>query len=485
MDSIVTSSRQFKTFQLDTCKVMKLKEFWRLKAICFKFGQSIKELIWESCKMTKTEVVALLNFMPNLESLSAIAWNMVPEQYEEPTAILKLDKLRTLKLTRIDKSTTDFFTVFLQDNVILDLNLQGDIETFLQNQQSIQKLELHVDSLDSKELQSMELLELKLKLRRYKDADQTSCIKNVVENQLDLKSLDVVNCEGCFDGDDGAFESICKLRNLESLKINIDDLSYAFFEAFFCKLKNLKTLEVESVSHNYAPIVAIIEELCLQEMPKLQSLKIYLIDIGLPTNRIEKMAKNFKNLTRLIIRCDHPLPLNCYLTNLPQLKALSIDYHYSKEFSKLSSNFDFKSDNLRELSLQGFGFGSDDFNSNEIVLMHLTSVVPNLEKLELDAAFPFSTEFVMKIIEKLTRIKAIKGWSLVQSGEHYKKFDYEAIDNLLKIADKLNEFSVELRLKVIDMDSSRVKEYLSKEFKVEVTRVGNLIAVRLEKNKRI
>lgn len=433
--------------------------------------------------MTKTEVITLLNFMPHLEALSAIAWNMELEMYEEPTNPLKLDSLKRIKLSSFDTTTVEFFTLFLRKNLIVDMSIQGDAEEFLANQQSIEKLDLQVESLSSEAFNNMKLSELKLKLRRYKDSENNSIIRSITEAQPELKTLNIVNCEGCFDEDSGAFEAICCLRHLESLKINIDDLDYSVFERNFNKLKNLKSLEIESVNRNYAPIVAIIEKLCQQVMLKLEHLKIYLIDVGVPLNRIENMGKNFKNLKSFEIRCDHPLPLDRYLSNFNDLKAFSIDYHYSKEFSKIFSNLDFKSNSLRELSCLGFGFGSDDFNSNEMTLVKMADVVPNLEKLDLDVAFPFSIDFLLRVIAKFRQIKVIKGWSLVQSGDNYKKFDYQSVENLLKIADMLHEFSVEIRLKAIDMDSSIVTEYLRKGFKVEMTRVCNFIAIRLKKNK--
>lgn len=479
-ESIVSSQRQFNNFLLDTCKVTQLQQLYRLKTIAFKFGPDITDFTWESCKLSKAEIITLLNFMPNCESLTAIAWKLQTETYDEPVPLLTLNSLVNLKVTRFDKSTIEFFSL-LPQNVIKKLNLQGDPEEFLAKQQSIEKLELHVDSFNSNDLHKMSLSELKLKLRRYKNDDEISIIQSTIEKQHNLSAVDLVGCEGCFDGDDGAFVAICNLKQLQSLKLNIDELSSGTFVEHFGKLKNLRTLELESVEHNYSPIVVIIDELCHMEMPRLENLKIYLSDVGVPLDRIERMGRKFKSLKCLTIRCDRPLPLDCYLANLENLTSLHIDYHYSKEFAKLCNNYQIKCNSLKHLSLQGFSFGSDDVNWNELTLLMLADIVPNLEVLDTDASFPFNTDFILRIMQKLAKLETIKSWSMVQSGENYHKFDQVSVFNLKRIASILNQFSIELRLKAIDMDVSRVKEDLSSDFDVAMTRLGSFIKIRMEK----
>lgn len=419
--------------------------------------------------------------MPNLESFSAIAWKLPEELYDEPIPMLNLHQLAKLKISKFDKPTIEFFSNFLPSNSIDQLNLQGDPEDFLISQKNVTKLELHVDSFDYNVLSLMKLTELKLKLRRYNDDNNQSIIRNIFDNQPNLTHLDIVACEGCFDGDETAFASVCNLKALETLKLNIDDLSSSAFMEHFNKLSNLKSLEVESVEHNFGPVVTIIDELSHQEMIQLTELNIYLIDVGVPLDRIERMGRKFKSLKSFNVRCDHPLPLDCYLTNMKQLNSLCIDYHYTKEFAKLCNNFDFKSSELKQLSMQGFSFGSDDVNWNEINLLKLADALPNLEKLELDATFPFNTAFIMRIMEKLPKLHTIKNWSMIHSGDNHKRFDHQSVFNLKHIASMLNQFSLELRLKVIDMDVSRVKEDLSKNFNIAITSVGNFIVIRLVK----
>lgn len=479
-DSIINSQRQFNNLQLDTCKVNTLEHFWRLKAVSFKYGAGITAFTWESCRLTKAEVSTLLNFLPNLVSLSAIGWKLRAELYDEPDQVLNLQRLLTLKVMKCDQAMVNFFTTSLPENIVKDLSVNGEPESLLRHQQTVEKLELTVDDFNHDDLRNMKLKHLTLKLRRYKDGDQ-SVIQKIVERQPNLTALDLVNCEGCFDGDDAAFVAVCGLKKLESLKLNIDELNPSVFMENFGQLRQLKALEIESVEHNFTPVVAVVDELSRHKIAKLESLKIYLSDVSVPLDRIERMGKNFGRLKSFTLRCDHPLPLDSYLSNMRELEALNIDFHYTKEFSKLCNNFDVKCSKLKQLSLHGFGFGSDDVNWNELTLLRLTDVFPNVKKLELDAAFPFNTEFIFKIMEKLSSLRVIRNWCMVQSGDNYHKFDQQSVIDLRGIASMLHQFSIELRLKAIDMDVSRVKEDLGKSFNVAMSRFGSFFVLRIVK----
>lgn len=409
--------------------------------------------------------------------------------FEEPIPSLNLHYLQKLKVTKATsfepagEQTAEFFTTFLPKNIIKDLNLQVEPESLLISQQSVEKLELHLDSVNPDDLCNMSLTELNMKLRTYRDKDNHSVIQSVIKKQPNLIVLDISNCEGCFDEDDAAFESICSLKKLCILKMNIDDLNSEVFIEHFNKLNSLKELQIDSYEHNFSPVITVIDELSHIDMKHLETLKIYLSDIGVPLDRIVRMGKKFISLKSLTIRCDRPLSLDCYLEHMKQLKSLNIDYHYSREFSKLCNSFEIKCESLKHLTLQGFAFGSDDVNGNELTLLKLTDMVPHLEKLELDTALPFNTEFIIKIIEKLKLLKVIKNWSMVQSGENYKQFNYHSVLNLKRVAGLLDEFSIELRLKAttIDIDLSRVREDFCEQYNVSTTRQGSFVILRINK----
>lgn len=480
-DSIITSQRKFNNLILDTCKLTTLENFWRLKAIAYKYSLSITTVTWESNKNTKTETIALLNLFPNIKSLIAIRWKLYEELYEEPTIMLSAQSLESLQIVKCDKATSSFFSRYLPKNIIKDCKLHGEPENFLANQSSIQKLDLSTDFFNPEELINMKLSHLRLKLRKYRMMDQP-IIKTILERQKKLKSLDLLNCEGCFANENSSFFALCNL-NLDSLKINIDDLHFSVFRENFGRLKKLTSLEIESVEHINAPIITILDDFSQINLPHLKILKIYLSNLGIPNDTLERFGKNFTSLQNFTIRCDNPLSLDCYLYNLKKIDSLNIDYHYSREFSKLCINFDFKFDHLRNLSLNGFSFGSGDTYLNEEVLLKMATIMPNVEKLELDAAFPFQTEFIFKLLGKWNNLKVLKNLILIQSGDTYKKFDQQSVLDFCGIAGMLDAFVIELKLKTIDMDVIQVRENLSQTFNVTISRTINAFIIRIDKKK--
>jgi hypothetical protein len=458
-----------------------LEHFWRLKAIVFKFGFDITTLSWELNKFARTETIALLSYLlPNLESLTAISWKLQTVFHEEHMEILNFQKLKKLKILKCDKTAVDFFSTLLRENIISELDLQGDPGGFLHKQQSVKKLDLSVDCFNpDEELISMNLSHLRLKLRRYSFQDR-SIIQRTLQRQTFLTSLDLINCQSCFENDDIAFVAVCNLKQLDELKINIDGLNSSAFIENFGKL-NLKSLEMESLEHNSFQVITIIDDFSRCILSGLKHLKIYLTDVGIPIDRIERMGSNLKNLKSFNIRYDHLLPLDSYLTNFKQLESLYVDYHYTKDFSRLCTNFALKCDLLLNLSLNGFGFGSEDAHLNENTLIKITEMAKNLEKLELDTAVCFQTELIFKIMHNLNNLKVLKNWTMVQSGDIYNKFNQQSILDLRGIAKMLDEFTIELKLKTLDVDISLIKEELSKDYHVAISRIGNFFVIRITK----
>lgn len=489
-NSIFNSQRQFKKLHLDTTKVTKLQHLYRLNTICFKFGLDITELLWDSCKLTKAQIVTLLNFMPNLESLSAIAWRLQSEPFDEPAPMLNLQRLEKLKVTKSgsfnpsDEPTIEFFSKFLPKNLIRDLDLRVEHKNFLANQQSVEKLKFLFYSENSEYLHSLKLSELKLIKGHTRDISHNSFIKTIIEHQPDLSALDILGCEECFDENDAAFVAVTDLKKLQSLKINIDDLSPTIFMEHFSKLKNLKELQIENHGYDYAAAVLIVEELSRLKMRHLEVLFIHLADVGVPLDRIARIGKNFAGLKNFTIICNNPLPLDCYLENMNQLEKLSIEYHYSREFSTLVNNFDIKCERLRELTLSGFSFASGDISANEPILLKLPVMLPNLKTLDLGgAAFPLNMDIFQIIIEEFKHLKVLRNWSMTQSGDNYRPFTYQSVASLKRMANLLNKFSIDLRLKVatLEVDVSKVRDDLQKEFNVQISRVGNFIVFKIDK----
>lgn len=482
---MVNSQKIFNKMTIDTTKLKTLDQFWRLRTLFYKFGSTVTELIWESCRLTKTEIILLLNYLPNLENLIASTWKMQQVLFDDFTN-LELIKLRKLKIKRSDQLTVQFFSDHLPKHILREIVLQGEPDNIFSSQITLKKVDLNVDSFNSTfngdEFIENRFTHLKLKMRKYRDDLGQSIINKILQQQPSLIQLDLVECEGCFDEDDGSFIEICNLRDLQILKINIDSLSPAIFARYFHQLNHLTDIHLESVEHNFTPVTAIVESLSRHDMEKLESLRVDFNDFGIDKTEIERMGVKFKNLKTLWIRCDHPLPADVYLANFNNLTSLYIDYHYSKEFANFCDSFDIKFNNINEVSLHGFSFGSEDVFRNELTLLKFTEIVPNLKILECDANFPFNTEYIFRIMEKLNKLEVIKNWSMTQSGENYISFDGQSILDLKGIAGMLKKFSIELKLRAFEMDLTKVKNLLEEKFDTQISRVGNYFVIRMEKN---
>lgn len=473
------SQRQFKELFLNSSQMSSLNEFWQLKTLCFDKGFNVTHLTWESCKMTKVEIISILNFFPNLTSLNCITWKLQTEFYDEPNEMLKLTKLIELKTIRCDEATKTFFESFLCPNTLIKLSTDfDDSEELLSTQQNVADLDLTIEQI-TKNI-PCQLRRLRLMLRRYRQ-NEVPMLPQIIVTQPNLIHLDILKCEGIFDGDDQAFENICNQSNLKVLKFNADGLSNLIFRENFHKLKRLEELEIESVEHNFSTLVDVIESLSQINLNALEKFRIDVQLLNVPLDRIQRMGKNFPNLKTFTLTSDCPLPVDVYLRNFKLLDEIFVNYHYNRNFSTICDDNDEKFLNLKILHLEGFTFGSDDVNFNEAKLSRLIEKFPNVKVLELDINLPFNIKMLFKILSKMPKVKILNNLLMIQSGENYEKFGYNCVIELIEISKKLDKFSIELKLKAIDMDVSYMKDLLKSEFKFGMRKFGNFVIINLKK----
>lgn len=478
---MINSNMIFNEIILDTNKVITLMNYWRLKNIFFIKGSLIKKLSWDSCKMTHIEVVTLLNFVPNLNYLECSVWKLENKFDGEPAERLNLLDLKKLKIIRCNEPTEEFFLNFLTEDVLKILTTDFDPCQLLVKQTKVTELDLNVEEFSHEKINFPKLTKLSMMMRKYK-RDQHFILHSILPQQsANLIYLDLIKCIGIFDGDDFSFITVCGMNHLQCLKINVDGLNNDVFKNNFNELKNLRELEIESVEHDYSNLVDIIEEFSKMIFFNLNILKFEIESLGLPLDRIEKMGKNLRNLKQFSLKCVTPLPLVSFLINFKSLEQINIDYHYSREFSTICNGHDDKKfAQLKIVHLEGFSFGSE-MNSNETHLKSVIKMLPNLEILDIDINLPLNSALLLNILSNLPKMRAIKNLYMVQSGEFYEKFDSELISKLIQISTKLQHFSMEFKLKGVNMDVSKLKEMLSKEFILGIRRNGPFVNLTLSK----
>lgn len=463
---------------INSNQVLTLNDFWKLKTICFNKGFSITHLFWDSCKYTRIEVTSILNFFPDLISLKCTSWKLQNDFIDEPTENLNLFNIKELNISKCDDLTKKFFETNLPEDTLEKLSVDFEPQEILKHQSKVKELDVSVDHLDSID---NDLTHLKLMMRRYKKNEE-SILLSIIQHQPNLIHLDLLKCEGIFDNDDRAFITTCQLP-LKILKINIDGLSHFIFKENFSKLINLENLEIEAVEQNVSSLIEIIDDLSKININSLLKLRIEINFINIPVTKIEEMGKSFPNLQSFSLVTDCSLPIDVYLRNFNNLKNISIDYHYNKNFSAIcDDNIDERFCSLKKMKLEGFTFGSDDVNLNEFRILKLIEKLPNVEELNLDIMLPLNIKLLHKFLTKMPKLKVLDNICMLQAGENYLKFDEEVVCGLIEVSYKhLKKFSIELRLKAIDMDVSFMKELLMNEYRLKMRKYSNFIIVNLTK----
>lgn len=474
---MVYSKRIFNKLELDTNYIQSLDSFWKLRTICSIKAPTITELIWDSAKMTTTEIVQILNFFTNVKALKCNSWKIQTEFYDEPLETLKLNSLESLSITRSNQATIELFTEYLPANSLKKLETDFYCSKLIQNHNGLKDLNFSVDEI-SENWVPVPLTHLSIRLQKY-GTESHPVLLPILEQQPNLISFDVLSCNGLFDGDNESFITMCNLKNLKVLKFNIDDIDQFVFKQNFGKLDKLEELHIESVDGDYVRLIADLEELSNTRLVNLKILSIDVEHIGIPLDRIEHMGLNYPSLTKLTHKCESPLPLDVYLRNFKVLTDLEINYHYCQEFSLMCSNLNgvcFPL--LTRIKLKGFNFGSDA-NLNEPAFSKLVKAVPSVSVMETEVNMPLNTKFLDINLQRLPKLKIFKDLVLVQQKENYEKFDINCVNYFIAVSEKLESFSVELKLKAIDMDVHEMKSKLVKKFKFNMKRYGTQIVIEL------
>ena len=458
--------------------IQSLDSFWKMRTICAFKASTITELSWNGAKMTTTEIIHILNLFTNLKSLSCSLWKIQTEFYDEPVETLKLTGLKSLSMYKCNDATTAFFNHHLPVNSLSKLHADFYCKRLINSQCIMNELSFSEEEIV--DWVAVPLTHLKMQLQKYKYNDQ-SVLLSILQQQPNLVSLNILSCNGIFDGDDESFVTLCNLKSLKTLMINIDDVDQVTFKENFYKLDKLEKLYIESVEDDYPSLVDNIEELSNTRLEHLKVLDIDVEHISIPFSRIEHMGTNFPHLTKLTFKCERPLPLDIYLRNFRALIDLEIDYHYSQEFSLMCINLDdlcFPS--IERIKLKGFNFGSDP-NLNEPAFLKLVKVVPNVMEMKIEINMPLNTRFLDNSLRRLPKLNIFEDLTLVQQKDNYEKFDLDCVKYFIGVCGKFETFSVELKLRAIDMDVRQMKAKLMEKFRFDMRRCGSQIIIKLSK----
>lgn len=399
--------------------------------------------------MTSSDLIEVLNSMPNMEKLELTFHTKLKlEKGENQLANQKRVKLSdTLRLPNLkilninveyDPNVFEFFAQFLPENSIIELhskaneaggyfrrNLHEAICKFFAKQKSIKKVKvLGKELIKALDLISPEDLQI---------PNKTFCSFNI-QCQPQLRSLRVHECSKEF------FEEICKVTNLESLEIK--EPSRGLDINLMQNLKSLKKVRCGKLFQrlgnyhrsNLAPWTSRFE---------------FLEELELSTKFLLKTPEALECLPNLkVLQINTSLKLNVFAKFLPQLEVLKVVFEHAQELFEVDTGI--VNENLKILFVNIRGDVCNFWKIAENFL-EFTEILPNLEVLRLkmkkfervscDKTKDHGMENIeQKFFARLNELQKLKELKLMFIPLKFFKGNFADIaEEIKKLADKLEK----------------------------------------------
>ncbi|KAL7030299.1 hypothetical protein ACKWTF_006604 [Chironomus riparius] len=484
--SIINSKNIISEILIYSNYTQSMDTFYKLRTICSINASTITDVSWHKVKMTATEIIGILNLFPNLKFLCCDCWKIETEFYDEPAEPLKLERLTSLIIYKCNDATTALFNYYLPTNRLTSLTVNFYCKSYVNSlcvmSDSEEGAENDSELFNYKEEGVIDcvkptLTHLRMQLQKYK-INQETPLMSILQLQSNLVRLDVLSCSGVFEDDNESFVAICYLRNLKELSLNIDDVKPAVFKEHFHKLNKLEVLSIEALEEYYSSSLKDnIEELSKTRLEHLTSLTIQVKHTEISVNMIKQMGLNYPKLLQLSLACEVSHLLDVYLRSFETLTRIVIDYTYSQAFSDICNNLDCLCFPLIEhICLTEFysvptqtyrPIKPSQADLNEPAFLKLVKALPNITEMKIQISIPLNAKFLDKCLKMLPNLKIFEGFILLQQDE---KFDENCVNYLIRIFEKLKSFSVELKLKSIDMDVYKIKTKLMEKFRFDIKR---------------
>lgn len=410
-------------------------------------GSTVEKLDWinwSSYKFKQEDVVRMLNSMPNLANLRLSSWREEFEGSAGPS--LKLMNLKRLEIEECDGFLLTALAQALPENVLEEFSMKGvrvsneTLKNFLSRQKSIKRLDFDGEFDDAGIFSGLKLTHLScLSWENEALPGQRSFLKKLLQSQPGLVSLNTLEQRDyAFNFVNGeVFQEIVSMKQLETLKINVDGISSADIRGI-ALLSNLKNLELKT---NRESSLEAFRELSLIKTSPLAHLVLHLWTFEIPAETYKHLGENFR-LKSLEITLGTWHKVNFFIESFPTLESLSIRFGEANNPVELSEAYidDGKSHlNMKQLKLH--------FRGNELadaaMVTKMIKSFPNLIYLDLQSKVPFTSAFFREIASNLSKIKVLKLREI--SVRNNETFPPETIQSLKELSRKLTYCSLDLR----------------------------------------
>lgn len=385
--------------------------------------------------------------MPKLKELKMVLWEK--SLVDEPRMEQKLLHLFNLKRVEFFGSASKVLRIFTQSlprHVLQELKFAGQQylfhiwNSFISTQLSIKKLDITGHFNDPQPFQRLRLTHFRIVFRDEFSAVYQNFLKNLIQSQLELTHVDflcLTHCR-CMRVNSEILHEIANLENLESLKLNIDEIKSWKIQSI-ADFRKLKELEIDSDCETARNTIG---KLALTNNLEVERLKFHIQRYEIPSTSLKHIARNFTNLKSLEIAFDLKHKINFFMQHFPNLVTLKVRYGDEKNVATFADIY--SEDKIVHHKMKDLTLTLDEKKMIKVeTFFAMRNSFPNLERLEVHSKFPFAPKFLFHLLANIHSIKSLTISSF--SVRNVEKFSDVTIEVLKHLRNRLKFFKVTLR----------------------------------------
>lgn len=227
--------------------------------------------------------------------------------------------------------------------------------------------------------------------------------------------------------DDSVFSELCKLKNLEVVKMLIDQVTCREFKSL-TELTRLKELRLDS--HSSFDCGHLLE-LSMMRLLQLEKMTLIYTERKIPEEICIQFSLNFRKMKHIEIINRSIKIISTILEHFPCLESILFDFFaiFGAPDDVLEVSEDLKHENLKQLVVTNIEFRETVHNSRSI--LKLIQVCPNLERIMISQLTGANNDDFKQILENHSNLTHLS----LEFDDF--NFIYETIDHIMNHGKKL------------------------------------------------
>lgn len=412
-------------------------------------GSTVSKLelvIASSYGICESDFIEMLNYMPKLSELKLTIWEKSLKSEKGSQAKLNLMNLRRIEFFGCATTVLKIFTKALPNNIIYDFKFHGKQamfnvwDKFFSTQMSIKRLDLSGEFNDAQPFQKLRLTHFRIVFRDEYSLIYQNFLINFIRTQPGLTHFDALCLTHgrCMKINNDTLVEISNLTELQSLKLNIEEISSWKIQSV-SSLRKLKTLEIDT---NCETSLSTIGKLSLINNFEVENFVLKMKGFEVPSTSYKQIGRSFSCLKSLTVAFDLKHKINFFFKHFPNLHSLNVSYGNSQSIVHLADVYD--DDGVSHPKIKNLTLIFNEKKAVKVDLFfRLRNSVPNLERLEIHAKFPFSSLFLYELLGSIRQIKSLTIASF--SVRNKEKFGHIIKEVLIHMRKKLKFIKINLR----------------------------------------